>query len=94
MLQSEASLRTYLTIGGAAKSEQNLPCLLPTAAFPLFFQENYIVFKKIHNFAKKGKKYLQSKKKSFILTFAVTLIAVKREVAAFVAGFSVERMSS
>ena len=46
------------------------------------------------NLAKIAKKYLQTPKLSYIITNVVTLIAKKREVAALVRGFSVERMSS
>lgn len=40
------------------------------------------------------KKYLQNTKLSYIMNHVVTLIAMKREVAARRRGFSVERMSS
>ncbi len=46
------------------------------------------------NCLKKVKKYLQIQGKSCILSIAVALIAMKREVAAFYSRFSVERMSS
>lgn len=45
-------------------------------------------------FKRTGKKGLQKQGISYIMNHVVTLIAMKREVAAPMRGFSVERMSS